>query len=108
MAEVTREQWEAKGLELFGPDKEKWKFLCPSCGNEMSVARARAEFPELKGRDWAPEQECVGRYTGRLGCDWAAYGLIGGPLFVKTEKNRIPAFDFAGKPFTSPEEHRRG
>lgn len=109
MAEITREQWEAKGSELFGNDKEKWRFACPICGNEMSIERARAEFPELKGRGWRPEQECIGRGidtpAARMKsgdrCDWCAYGLFRGPLLVTVgEGKQVAVFDFAGKPFT--------
>ncbi len=116
MASVSFEAWEAKGVELFGPDKENWRFVCPSCGNEMSIARARAEFPQLKGTGWRPESECIGRYIDvpaaqllreagvtSQRCDWCAYGLLSGPLHVFADGRNEPiaAFDFAGKPFTS-------
>ena len=101
MAKTTRLEWEAKGAELFGDDMTKWRFVCPTCKLVMSIERARAELPELKGCGWRPESECIGRYTKRTGCDWAAYGLLHGPLFVDLgDGKEIPAFDFDGEPFT--------
>lgn len=94
----TEAEWIAKGEELFGPDRERWVFRCPACGNEMSIARARAEFPQLRGSGWAPESECIGRYfdvpaaqVARPGvtsrrCDWCAYGLFRGPWVVVRAK----------------------
>lgn len=34
---ITSEQWEAEGEKLFGKDKMKWRFICPSCGHVASV-----------------------------------------------------------------------
>ena len=108
----TRAEWEAKGLELFGEDKTRWVFRCPTCGNEMSIRRAMAEFPELKGKGWAPESECIGRYidtpVARMAhsgkrCDWCAYGLFYGPVGVEMDDGKIVhAFDFAGEPREAP------
>lgn len=107
MTTITRSVWETKGAELFGDNKADWRFVCPVCGNAASIATARESFPELKGRGWRPTQECLGRYTPAIDCDWCAYGLFRGPLFViapgengETEVT-IPIFDFEGKPFTS-------
>lgn len=98
---VTREQWEAKGRELFGDDQANWLFVCPMCGHEISIAKARAEhaddLPKLRARGFAIGQECIGRHLPERGCNWAAYGLFHGPLFV----DGLASFDFAGKPFTS-------
>jgi predicted RNA-binding Zn-ribbon protein involved in translation (DUF1610 family) len=52
--ELTREQWEAKGAELFGDDREAWRFVCPTCGNVASIELARKQWPELEGRGWSP------------------------------------------------------
>lgn len=101
----TEAEWTAKGEALFGPDRERWVFRCPSCGNEMSIARARAEFPALRGSGWAPHQECIGRYIdvpaahGKRGrCDWCAYGLIRGPwVVVRTvdgKETEVAVFEF--------------
>jgi hypothetical protein len=101
--DITYEQWAAKAVELFGPDVEAWRFRCPNCGNELSLAEAKQLYPELAGKGWRVEQECIGRYTRKVNCDWAAYGLFSGPVFVAHNGKKIPAFDFAGRPFTSEE-----
>jgi hypothetical protein len=107
---LTQTEWEAKGRALFGEDKSRWAFKCPICGNAMSIERARAEFPELKGSGWAPEQECAGRYTDRVKRkdgkrrDWCAYGLFRGPLVVRANSgNEVPVFEFA-EPVPAPPE----
>lgn len=98
---ITEQEWVAKGTEFFGDDREVWKFVCPACGDELSLAEAMEKYPELRGCNWAPGQECIGRYTDKVDCDWCAYGLFRGPLLIKREDGReTPAFDFAGKPFT--------
>lgn len=104
MTTITREQWEAKGAELFGPDQSKWRFVCPACGKELSIESVRVEFaqhlPTLREKNFAIEQECVGRYVPGAGCNWVAYGLFSGPLKVRQGDGVTPCFDFAGKPFT--------
>lgn len=95
----TEAQWHARAEELFGPNLRRWVFKCPACANEMSIARAEAEFPGLRGRGWRPEAECIGRYIdtpaalmildGKKSdrrCDWAAYGLLCGPWTVVIER----------------------
>lgn len=119
---VPEAEWRVQGIALFGEDTDAWVFRCPNCGNEMSVARARAEFPELKGRGWVPYQECIGRYIdvpaaqviceGRITsqrCDWAAYGLFRGPVIVVRHLGELdgrpgetPVFAF-GAPPAAPE-----
>lgn len=97
---VKYEQWAGKAVELFGENKQDWKFQCPSCGLALSINDARERFPELKGKGWSPESECIGRYTDRVDCNWCAYGLFSGPLFVECEGKEVAAFDFEGAPFT--------
>lgn len=106
---VTEAEWNAKGKELFGDDQTAWAFVCPRCGHVMSVAKARVEYaadlPRLRAAKLAVEAECIGRAVPGKGCDWAAFGLFSGPLFVKRESGEeTPIFDFAGKPFTAREE----
>lgn len=99
---ITSEEWEAKGRELFGPNKDEWKIQCPTCSYVCSVSIARVRHPEVKGKGWNPAQECIGRYVKDAGCDWCAYGLFSGPLFVAfaAEDKTVPCFDFQGLPFT--------
>lgn len=92
---MTREEWEAEGRKRFGDDQTKWQFVCPTCDNVMSIERTRTEFtehlPKLREGKYHVEQECIGRHLPGVGCNWAAYGLFSGPVFV----DGIPAFDFA-------------
>jgi len=89
----------------------KWVFVCPACKGEMSIDRARSLYPELKGSGWAPHQECVGRYTDKVKCDWCAYGLFKGPVLVqdvtkKGEAIDVGVFDFVGRvPGVGQKEH---
>ena len=103
-ATVSQERWVEVGTKLFGENREEWVFVCPKCGKEMSVARAKREFPDIWfGKGWSPMDECIGRYVDGFGCDLAAaYGLFRGPLFVIATNNekRIAMFDFAGRPLT--------
>ena len=100
-ASITREEWERKGEELFGANKVDWRFKCPACGHVASVAIAREKYQDVRGKGWRPESECIGRYTDAVLCDWAAYGLFRGPVFVETTETRsIAVFDFDGEPFT--------
>ena len=106
---LAQEDWEHKGVELFGPEKENWRFACPACGTVASIAIAREKWPQLRGSGWAPHQECVGRYgidvktssNPARRCDWCAYGLFRGPVVVNTvDGKEIGVFDFDGLPFT--------
>jgi hypothetical protein len=102
MTQITLDQWEAIGRELFGDNKQDWRFQCPSCGNVQSVAIAKSKWPELEGRGWQPWSECIGRYLeGKGGCDWAAYGLFRGPLVIEHPESSKPiaAFDFAQRDY---------
>lgn len=106
MATVTEDQWRAKGVELFGDDMSKWRFQCPACGGVASVEIAKKDFPTVEGAGWHPESECIGRYLPKGNCDWCAYGLIRGPLFVARPNGaRTPIFDFEGNPFTSDQRN---
>lgn len=98
MAKLTQAEWEADGTRLFGEDKERWRFRCPRCSHTASIADARATMLALKGSGWNPSAECVGRYLPDRGCDWAAYGLLRGPVIVTMpDGHEVPAFAF-GEP----------
>lgn len=102
MTMITRAKWEAMGHELYGDNKQAWRFECPMCHNVQSVERAKREWPELEGMGWQPWAECIGRYLeGRGGCDWAAYGLFRGPLEIDAPEQEalLPAFDFAQRDY---------
>lgn len=109
-AHVTEAEWGAKGQDLFGPNQENWQFQCPACGHVMSIAIVNEKYaehlPAFREHKFAIECECIGRAVPSLGCDWCAYGLFRGPLFVKRDSgNETPCFDFAGLPFTEETCH---
>lgn len=94
-AAMTRAEWLAEGERRFGEHKIAWRFRCPACHNVMSVERASVTDPDVKGKGWHVENECIGRYTERVDCDWAAYGLFRGPVLVTCEDGTvIPVFEF--------------
>lgn len=79
-------------------------------GEGQGVVRRRSDrlgvrlpqLPRLRAAKLAVESECIGRAVPGKGCDWAAFGLFSGPLFVLRESGAEAAiFDFAGKPFTA-------
>lgn len=93
MTRQTREEWLEEMRERFPSSKEA-AFVCPRCGGVQTLA----DF-EDKGLD--PQRaysDCIGRYVEGLGCDWAAYGLLGtlgrGRLVAAGERE-FEVFDFA-------------
>lgn len=102
------EAWQAEAARLFGPDPMLWRFVCPSCGHEASVA----DWKNAGAPSSAAAFSCVGRWTGagdatefkRAGgpCNYAGGGLIRlNP--VQIEGHEIGAFAFA----TSGQADRR-
>ncbi|MFC9681323.1 VVA0879 family protein [Streptomyces sp. NPDC056948] len=112
---LTQAELVAEATERFGDDPLKWAFRCPSCGdvaNGEDFREALAANPRKHrtGADVIASdvvgQECIGRtlgalekghgkYTGR-GCDWAAYGLFGGPWTIALPDGRsMHAFPLA-------------
>lgn len=112
---LTQAELVAEATERFGADPLKWAFLCPSCGdvaNGEDFREALTVNPRKhrSGEDVSASdvvgQECIGRtlgalkkgsgkYTGR-GCDWAAYGLFGGPWTIALPNGRsMHAFPLA-------------
>lgn len=103
---ITHAEFIATLTERFGPSPADWAFTCPACGDVATGAdfkAALAEHPRTR-RDGSEVnaadrlgQECIGRTLGALsrepyhgrGCDWCAYGLIGGPLGVEMPDGRI-------------------
>lgn len=99
---ITHAEFLATLRERFGDSPADWAFVCPACkdiatGADFFRAALEAHPRERRGKPVnAAEllgQECIGRALGALlvqsdkykgrGCDWCAYGLIGGPLGVE-------------------------
>lgn len=93
----TKEEWEAKGKELFGGNRMEWKFVCPQCGNVTTPN----DFKKFKDQGATPDsavQQCIGRYDEDHGCNWCAYGLFAGPSFitdVDKTGGQVGIFNFA-------------
>ena len=84
---MTHAEFLAEGGRRFGPDMRQWRFVCPSCGYEQTVAQClKAGMPES-----AVGFSCIGRWTGALAqfgerpgpCNYAGGGLFAiKPLIV--------------------------
>ena len=97
--ELTQDELIAMATERFGADRMRWAFICPNCHD---VATPQ-DFRDADADPNRIGQECIGRSLGALadgakrGCDWTAYGLIGGPwsVTVKGPKGERSIFSFA-------------
>lgn len=70
---MTHEEWKAKAVELFGADKMKWRFVCPSCGHVTSVQ----DWKDAGATEGAVAFSCVGRWTNAS--DKSTFRGEGGP-----------------------------
>lgn len=82
MRTLTKAEWEAEGEHRFGPDRMKWRFVCPVCKH--------VQTPEDYKAAGAPETaiafSCVGRWvegahkaferTQNGPCNYAGGGLF--------------------------------
>ena len=104
---ITKDEWLAKGKELFGDDYFKWRFVCPGCGHIQAVE----DFRQYKDQGAGPNSatcECIGRYSDGKSwtndnprknggpCDYAGYGLLRiSPVTVMDGEKVIRSFAFA-------------
>ena len=114
MSTITHEEFLATLRERFGESPADWAFVCPACSDVATGGDFREALKaEPRERNGTPVtasdllgQECIGRTLGALrgkqgewkgrGCDWCAYGLIGGPLGVELPDGKIVrSFDIA-------------
>lgn len=101
--EMTRDEYLAEGLRLFGEDMMTWKFVCPSCGCVASVA----DYKMAGAPEGAIGFSCIGRWMGdgiqdafAKGpgpCNYAGGGLIRiAPIKILDDLGSDPYyFDFA-------------
>ena len=94
----TLDEWLKEGIGLFGRDRRKWQFVCPSCKRTQSV-RSLEQYADQGATPEDVYRHCIGRFSGGLKgphkCDWAAYGLSRGPDFVIDEDgDELPVFQF--------------
>jgi predicted RNA-binding Zn-ribbon protein involved in translation (DUF1610 family) len=98
ITEMTREEWEAEGSALFGPDRMAWRFVCPVCGH----VTATRDWKDAGAPETAAAFSCVGRWLdgsrsafegkGPGPCDYSGGGLFRlNPLCV--DGHRVFDFD---------------
>jgi hypothetical protein len=100
---LTKQEWEAEGTRLFGPDKLQWQFKCPVCGFVASVQ----DWKDAGAGEGAVAFSCIGRHKkkarkafeecGPGPCNYAGGGLFRmNPVSVMDEEgNRYSMFEFA-------------
>lgn len=85
LIKMTKEEWEAKGIELFGEDKLKWKFVCPVCETGISIddyLKSESPLREIAysciGRFLPKSQKAFGNEKIIKGepCDYTSGGLF--------------------------------
>jgi hypothetical protein len=79
---ISLQEYMAEAEKLFGTDKMKWKFVCPSCGYIASAE----DYKNAGAPEGAVGFSCIGRwlpgkvrdaFTGGPGpCNYAGDGLI--------------------------------
>lgn len=55
---MTYDEWKAEGERLFGPDRNTWKFKCPSCGFVADANDYKATGAPLGAIGYS----CIGRF----------------------------------------------
>jgi len=100
---MTFDEWDKKGIELFGEDRLKWKFKCPICGHVASVQ----DYKDAGAQDGAVGYSCIGRWVGakrkafeghgKGPCDYAGGGLFAvNPIIIIMKDNtEHHVFEFA-------------
>jgi hypothetical protein len=110
---LTQAELMAEASERFGSDPLDFAFRCPSCGDIATIR----DFKDA-GDPYMAGQGCIGRLLGALkggptsdggggiakrGCDWAAFGLIGGPwTVVMPDGHEAHSFPLAEAPEVTP------
>jgi hypothetical protein len=79
---MTYAEWRSEGTRLFGPDAERWQFICPACGHITTPADWRAAGAD----DGEIAFSCIGRHIegareafggkGAGPCNYAGGGLF--------------------------------
>lgn len=96
---LTRPQWHAQGVALFGEDQMRWRFICPACNHVASVQ----DYKDAGAPSTAAGVACVGRFmphrreafaAGTGPCDYSGKGLI---CISPVQVDDLPVFGFAPK-----------
>jgi len=97
---ISREEWEALGVSLFGKNPRQWKFKCPACGYVASIE----DYLRVGAPEGAFAFSCVGRWMKEARDAFTGKGegpcnYSGGGLFsinpVQIQGRARPIFDFA-------------
>jgi hypothetical protein len=114
---MTYEEWEKKGLRLYGKDKREWKFKCPSC----SFIQTFNDFLKLTTEEEASSMigfSCIGRLLEDKGeflgkkqegkpCNYAGGGLFRiNPIIIIRDGIEQSYFDFADEEIDSKEKSK--
>ena len=103
MKTMTFDDWKAAALAAGNGDPRAVPFQCPKCGH---VATGY-DFEDVAVDYGRAQSNCIGRFIGALekpatntvGCDWAAYGLLGtmgkGVNVLLPDGKTREVFDFA-------------
>lgn len=85
------DEWQAEGIQLFGPNPNQWEFVCPDCG---AVQRPQ-DFLDLglhqRQVDIIAAFACIGRWKG-TGCMSAGRGPV--LLIISEHEQDRPTFDW--------------
>ena len=107
-------EWIKEAEKLFGPDKKRWKFKCPSC-EHIQTPGDFIEMNKKQGLDLSPEIawfSCIGRWLdipdekvgtifdkdkGKQPCNYTLGGLIrlAKTIVIDPEGNEHRVFEFA-------------
>ena len=93
---MTFQEWHDRGVKLFGEDKEKWAFVCPSCGHVATVQ----DWHDAGAPTGSVAYSCVGRWKEKPSdafqnsgpCNYAGGGLF---KLNPVDVDGVFYFDFA-------------
>lgn len=102
MREMTLDEWNAEGERRFGPDRMKWRFVCPVCGHVATTE----DWKKAGATEGAVAFSCVGRWIegsraafegkGVGPCTYAGGGLFRlNPVRIRVQEKVHELFDFA-------------
>jgi len=119
---MTLEEWQAEGRRRFGPDPTRWRFTCPSCGQDQDALDWRSYGCPTRAIDANLAFNCVGTQVRRVspgedvvdfmepsrghGCTYVGAGLWRISPVVITAGNPDDRFDRELFEFAQPKEAR--
>lgn len=94
MKKMTKDEFITEAVSRFGEDSEKWRFVCPGCKTEQTLADLeKAGCDNPKG---SIAFSCIGRFDKERGCNWTLGGFFQIHTMVVTDgEEEHPMFEFA-------------